>query len=488
MANDGVDFTARSGEIHALLGENGAGKSTLMSVLTGLYRPDEGEIYLRGKRVTLRSPREAINSGIGMVHQHFRLVHSLTVAENVILGLPTPRFHLRLGEIEKRIAEISEKYGLVVEPRARIWQLSVGEQQRVEILKMLYRGAEILILDEPTAVLTPQEARELYQTLRHMVGKGHAVVFITHKLQEVMHAADRITVLRNGRKVATLDKAGTDERELARMMVGREVFLQKEKSPAKLGEKILELREVRALSDKGRPALQGVCLQIRSGEILGIAGVAGNGQKELAEVITGLRRATAGKVLIDGKDMTNRSPGDIIGAGVGHIPEDRLGMGLVPTLDVADNVILKEYRNPPIARGPFLDTRRMVERGRQLVAEFDVKVPRMEAPVKLLSGGNLQRLLLAREISCKPKLIVAVLPTRGLDIGATEAVHRLLLEQRAAGRAVLLVSEDLDEVLGLSDRVAVIYEGRIMGVVSSDAAGVEEIGLMMAGAKSAKEA
>ncbi|MCL4425194.1 MAG: ABC transporter ATP-binding protein [Firmicutes bacterium] len=483
LANDRVSFAARAGEIHALLGENGAGKSTLMSILTGLYRPDEGEIIVAGRRIELHSPRDAIRNGIGMVYQHFRLIPPFSVAENVILGLDAPRFLLNMPEIEKKVAALSESYGLRVDPKVKVWQLSVGEQQRVEIVKMLYRGARILILDEPTAVLTPQETRELFLTLRRMAGNGHAVIFITHKLHEVMEVADRITVLRGGRSVGTVEKKDTNPASLARMMVGREIPPAPSRSEGPRGEKILELQAVQAMSDKGLPALRGVSLTIRAGELLGIAGVSGNGQKELAEVVTGLRPVQAGRLYIKGKDLTNRSPKEIIEAGVSHVPEDRLGTGLIPNLGVLENVILKEYRRPPISRGPLLDRRAARERSEDLVRDFQVKVAYLDLPVKLLSGGNLQRLLLAREISAAPSLIVAVYPVRGLDIGATETVHNLLLQQKARGAAILLISEDLEEILHLSDRVAVMYEGEIQGVLPSSEARLEEIGLLMAGMK-----
>ncbi len=507
LANDDIDFSAAAGEVHALLGENGAGKSTLMSILTGLYRPDDGEIFIQGRRTTFKSPRDAVNSGIGMVHQHFRLVHPFTVAENIILGLNSPRFFLKMGEIEEKIAGLSRRYGLKVDPGARIWQLSIGEQQRVEIVKMLYRGARILILDEPTAILTPQEVGELFGNMRRIAGNGHAVIFITHKLREVMAVADRVTVLRGGRVVATVAGKNTSEAELARMMVGREIAAparpwasrrldvpvectaparpwQIEK--AKPGRQpVLELQNIHAPGDKGNQALQGISLALPGGEILGVAGVAGNGQRELAEVITGLRTSSRGRVLIDGKDLTNASPRQIIDAGVSHVPEDRLGMGLVPNLGVVDNIILKQYRQPAFGRRWFLNLSAARERARRLVEEFGVKTPSLDFPVRLLSGGNLQRLLLAREISAGPRMVLAVHPTRGLDIGGTETVRRMLLAQRVAGVAILLISEDLDEILGLSDRVAVLYEGRIVGIVPTEGADLEEIGLMMAGSKRA---
>ena len=481
VANDGVNLEIMAGEVHALLGENGAGKSTLMNILTGLYRPDEGAIYLRGIRTELNSPRDAIAAGIGMVHQHFKLVQPFTVAENVILGSRAQGWLLRGRKNEKQISELSERFGLQIDPRARVWQLSVGEQQRVEIVKMLYRGAEILILDEPTAVLTPQEVRELFITLRKMADSGRAVVVITHKLQEVMALADRITVLRGGRAAATLLKRETDERQLTRLMVDREIMLDTGKAPVRPGDKVLELKALSAMGDKGRRALKDISFSIRAGEILGIAGVAGNGQRELAEVITGLRGVISGQVIINGQDLTGKEPAEIIAAGVAYVPEDRLGVGLVPGLGALDNVILKDYRKPDLAGNLFINTRLARERAERLVKEFEVKTPGLETPVKLMSGGNLQRLLLAREISARPGLIVAVYPARGLDIGATEAVYRLLLAQRATGTAVLLISEDLEEIFNLADQVAVLYEGQLMGMMPTEKADIETIGEMMVG-------
>lgn len=481
QANDGVNLSVHAGEVHALLGENGAGKTTLMSILSGLYQPDGGEILVAGKAVSLRSPREAIAAGIGMVHQHFRLVEVFTVAENVTLGLTRPRFRLNMQVLEAEVSQLGARYGLQVDPGARIWQLSVGEQQRVEILKMLYRGARVLILDEPTAVLTPQEARDLFVTLRQMAAAGRAVIFITHKLQEVMEVADRITVLRAGRNVATLRKEDTDPRQLARLMVGEEVSLAYERVARPPGECLLELEGIHAMGDRGMLALRGLSLHVHEGEIVGLAGVSGNGQRELAEVVSGLRRVEKGMVKVAGRDVTNCHPAQIISSGVSLVPEDRLGTGLVPSLGVCENIILKSYRCPPISRGPLLQWREIRKRATELVRLFSVKVPRLDTTVRKLSGGNLQRLLLAREISSRPRVMVAVHPTRGLDVGATAGVHRLLLEQRNEGAAILLISEDLDEILALADRVAVIYEGRIVGEMPVGEARVEDIGLMMAG-------
>jgi len=479
-ANDNITLQLKKGEIHALLGENGAGKSTLMSVLFGLYQADEGIIKKNGEVVKISNPNDANDLHIGMVHQHFMLVDMHTVAENITLGLDRPRFLLNLRQIELEVERIARQYGLQVDPRAYIWQLSVGEQQRVEILKMLYRGVDILILDEPTAVLTPQEVEELFATLRQMASEGRSIIFISHKLDEVMRIADRITVLRDGKVAATLNKASTDKRELACLMVGREVLFRVEKTPFNPGEVVLEVRNIHALSDRGMPALKDVSFTIRRNEILGIAGVAGNGQRELAEVITGLRKAVRGEVIIRNQNMTNASPRKVIDKKVSHVPEDRLGMGLIPNLPVSDNAILKGYVHPPLSRGPFLDRVSIRNFVQRLIDSFDVATPSQDIPVKLLSGGNLQKILLAREISIGPELMIAMHPTRGLDVGATEFVQRALLKQRDEGLAILLISEDLDELLALSDRIAVMYSGQIRAVVNTPEADIAEIGLMMA--------
>jgi general nucleoside transport system ATP-binding protein len=488
VANDQTDLTVRPGEIHALLGENGAGKSTLMNVLAGLYRPDGGEIRIQGRLADIRSPRDATDLGIGMVHQHFMLVEPQTVAENIILGLDRPRLRLQMDRFERQVLELSRRYGLEVDPKAYIWQLSVGEQQRVEILKALFRGADILILDEPTAVLTPQESEELGRTLRQMVQEGKSVIFITHKLDEVISFSDRVTVLRRGKTVATLPTAQTSKRELARHMVGREVVFQIDRSEYPVDQEaqasacaMLVVEDVNALSDKALPALRGISLSVRQFEILGIAGVAGNGQRELAEVITGLRPVTSGQVSLCSCRVTNRSPRRAIDIGLSHIPEDRMHTGLIANMTVCDNLILKEYRRPPLARLGFLIQQAIRRFSDRLIEEYEVATPSRDTPIKGLSGGNLQKALLAREIAAGGELMVAVRPTRGLDIGATEWVQRKLLEQRQKGAAILLISEDLDELLAVSDRIAVLYEGRVMGMVSAADADVEELGLMMAG-------
>ncbi len=482
LANDHIDLTVHAGEIHALLGENGAGKSTLMNILAGLYRPDAGEIWVRGKLADIHSPRDATRLGIGMVHQHFMLVEPHTVAENIILGLSRPRFHLNMPQIEAEIGKLSARYGLQVDPAAYIWQLSVGEQQRVEILKLLYRGADILIMDEPTAVLAPQEIDELFRNLRAMAAEGKSVVFISHKLGEVMQIADRITVLRKGQVTASgLKPAETSRAELARLMVGRPVLFYIEREAQEPGEVLLTVENLSADNDKGLPALRNVSFQIRAGEILGLAGVAGNGQRELVEVITGLRRATGGSVRLGNCDLTNKPPRYAIDRGLSHIPEDRLHTGLIANMTVSDNLILKDYRRPPLSRLGFLIKQAVVRFVDRLIRQFEIATPGHDTQIKSLSGGNLQRALLAREISARPKVMIAMQPTRGLDVGAIEGVHRLLLDLRRSGTAILLVSEELDEITSLSDRIAVIYEGRIMGIVPGDQADVQEIGLMMAG-------
>jgi ABC-type uncharacterized transport system ATPase subunit len=480
VAVDHVDLTVHAGEVHALLGENGAGKSTLMNVLAGLYRLDAGQISVGGHRADLRSPRDAIGLGIGMVHQHFMLVQSQTVTENILLGLDEPRFFLPLAAYHQRIARLGERFGLHVDPRARIWQLSVGEQQRVEILKMLYRGTNVLIMDEPTAVLAPQEIEELFRTLRSMTQDGKAVIFISHKLREVMQVADRITVLRKGCVTAAgLDKGSTSADELARLMVGRQVLFRVEKAAQQPGQVVLAVEDICADNDKGLPALRGLSLQVRAGEVLGLAGIAGNGQRELAEVITGLRPATSGRVIIQGQEIENGRTLTAIQCGVSHVPEDRTEVGSAPNLSLTDNLIMKHYRREPIAQGWAISQAAANAWAGDLKRAYDIVAPSIDVPARLLSGGNLQRLILAREIAAQPRLLVAVQPTRGLDVGAIEDVQRLLLAQRESGAAILLISEELDELFTLSDRVAVIYEGQIVGEVQTEDR--EIVGLMMTG-------
>jgi general nucleoside transport system ATP-binding protein len=484
LANDHVDFACRVGEVHALLGENGAGKSTLMNVLAGLYRPEEGEILVGGKKVDLHSPQDAIAHGIGMIHQHFMLVDSHTVAENMILGLNRPRFLVNLAKIENEVAALGEQYGLGVNPRAKIWELSVGEQQRVEVLKMLFRGAKILVMDEPTAVLAPQEVDMLFQTLRDMTRRGHTIVFISHKLEEVVAIADRVTVLRRGKvTAANVSAKGTTKAQLAQLMVGREVLFRVQKEPCKPGEVALALDGLCAENDRGLPALREVNLAVHAGEILGIAGVAGNGQRELAETITGLRVSTGGKIRMGETVIDHKTHWQGLSAQMAHIPEDRAAVGSVPELSLAENLILKNFSQPPIAAGLSINKIAVKKNAVKLVDEYKIATPTVETPVRMLSGGNLQKVILARETSGRPKVMVAVHPTRGLDIGATEGVHRLLIEQRDAGAAILLISEDLDELLSLSDNLAVIYEGKIVGEMPVEGADIHKIGLMMAGVK-----
>jgi ABC-type uncharacterized transport system ATPase subunit len=484
LANDHVDFACCTGEVHALLGENGAGKSTLMNVLAGMYRPEAGEIFVDNQRVTFRSPQDAIANGIGMVHQHFMLVPKHTVSENIILGLNHPRFLLNLSHVKEQVEALGEKYGMSVNPDAKIWELSVGEQQRVEVLKMLFRGAKILILDEPTAVLTPQEVETLFQTLREMTKIGHTIVFISHKLDEVVAIADRVTVMRKGKvTAASVSAKGITKAQLAKLMVGREVLFRAEKKKAQHGEVVLSVEDLCTSDDRGLPALRSLSLQVRAGEILGIAGVAGNGQRELAEVLTGLRRSTSGQVKFGDVLLGSHTNWLEISDRLAHIPEDRAAVGSVPALSVAENLILKNFHRPPIADGWSINLTAMHQNAVRLVEEYQIDTPSVETPVRMLSGGNLQRVILARETSSHPKLMIAVHPTRGLDVGATEAVHRLLIQQRDDGAAILLISEDLDELLSLSDSLTVIFEGRLSGEIPTESADIPTIGLMMAGAE-----
>jgi ABC-type uncharacterized transport system ATPase subunit len=482
LANDHVDFYLKPGSIHALLGENGAGKSTLMNILAGLYRADAGTILVHGKLEDFHTPRHAINAGIGMVHQHFMLVPPQTVTENILLGLDQPKFRMRLAEYDRKVAELAQQFGLDVDPKAKVWQLSVGEQQRVELLKMIYRGANILIMDEPTAVLAPVEVESLFKTLRAMVAQGKSIIFISHKLHEIMEIADQVTVLRRGKVTASgISPAKVTLADLARLMVGREVLFTVTKSEVKTGNVVLSVKDLQAENDKGLMALRGVSLEVKAGEIVGLAGVAGNGQRELADVITGLRRSIAGYVNVQGENVTNRPTLLGIRLGVSHIPEDRTHVGTSPNLSITDNVIMKKYNHSPIGKGWLLDAKAAERYANQLKQAFDIIVPSINTPVRLLSGGNLQRVILAREISSQPTLMIAMQPTRGLDVGAIEGVHRLLLAQREAGAAILLVSEELEELLTLSDRIYVMYEGQIMGEVNDG--DIDKIGQMMTGSR-----
>jgi general nucleoside transport system ATP-binding protein len=483
VANDHVDFDLLPGEVHALLGENGAGKSTLMNILYGLYKPDEGEILIKGERVVMHSPKDAIARGIGMVHQHFMLIPVMTVAENVVLA-DEPReagVLLDYREAERRVRELADRFKFAIDPHARVQDISVAQQQRVEILKALYRKAEILILDEPTAVLTPQEALELFQILRGLIAEGLSVIFISHKLDEVLEISDRITVLRRGKTIATIPREGATEQELARLMVGREVLLRVEKTPAKPGDPVLVVESLSVFDDRGLPAVREVSLQVRAGEIVGIAGVDGNGQSELIDAITGLRRPSGGRVLIGNEEVTTKDADDHLEAGLGHIPEDRQRRGLVLEFTLAENVALHDYDKPPISRWGWLRPRRMIERARDLIKRYDVRGGGPTTRASALSGGNQQKVVLAREVERDPAVLVAAQPTRGLDVGAIEFVHRRLIEERDEGRAILLISFELEEILSLSDRILVIFEGRIVGEYPPTVT-AEELGIAMIGA------
>jgi general nucleoside transport system ATP-binding protein len=494
LADDQVDLEIRAGEVHALLGENGAGKTTLMNVLYGLLKPEEGEIFVRGKKVVIQSPADAIKLGIGMVHQHFMLIPVFSVKENIVLGMRSPKEpFLDLVQPKKKIDELSKKFNLKVDPDAKIWQLSMGEQQRVEILKALYRGIEILILDEPTSVLTPPEVDDLFNTLHKMAQLGLTVIFITHKLKEVMNVSQRVTVLKNGKFMRTLETDKTDEHELATLMVGRELVENFDKSGLGSGEVALEAQNLEALNDRGLPALKKASLQLHRGEILGIAGVAGNGQREFVEVITGMRKATGGKVLVDGKDLTNASPRESIDHGLAYVPEDRMGVGLVMSFPLTENIIMKnpsDFADSWVLKKIGLSSKRfnwffnkgeIDKKTNVAIQDYDVKTPSNDVTTKTLSGGNLQKLILAREFSRNPKILIVDQPTRGLDVGATEYVHIRLAKSRNDGVAVMLISEDLDEIISLSDRIAVMYEGEIVGIVKPDV-DIKDLGLMMAGA------
>lgn len=483
LANDHITLTLEPGEIHALLGENGAGKTTLMNILYGLYHPDEGKILVRGKEVSMSSPEDAIGLGIGMVHQHFMLVPVFTVAENVMLGVESLKNGIFLDRprVAARIREISEQYGLALDPNAYVKDLSVGVQQRVEIVKILYRHAAILILDEPTAVLTPQEVVDLFKVIRELVARGVSVIFISHKLKEVMEIANRITVLRDGRVVGTTRPSETDPPSLARMMVGREVILTIDKKPAKPGETVLHVENLRVIDDRRQVAVDGISFDVRAGEILGVAGVQGNGQTELVEALTGLRAVDGGKTAILGHDTTKATPREIIEKGVAHVPEDRQLDGLVLSYPVADNLALNTYYLPPFATGTMMHEAAIYSTAERLVNEFDIRTPSVETLVSSLSGGNQQKVIIARELSRPIKLLIASQPTRGLDVGSIEYIHQRLVEKRDQGCAVLLVSPELDEIISLSDRIAVMYRGKIMDILPSGQVTAEQLGLLMAG-------
>lgn len=484
LANDHIDLKLYKGKVLGLLGENGAGKSTLMNLIYGLYQPDEGEILVNGQKVTIHGPNDAIRQGIGMVHQHFQLVDTLTVTENVMLGNESVRgIFLNRRSARNRIMEISKQYGLEVDPDALIADIPVGIQQRVEIIKALYRKADILILDEPTAVLTPQEIRGLFEIMRTLLDRGVSIVFISHKLKEILEICDNVTVLRRGRVAGHADPKQSTEQSLASMMVGRDVLLEVEKAPAKPGNVVLNVRNLYVMDDRGLPAVENLSLEIYEGEILGIAGVQGNGQTELIQAITGLRKVEAGIITLDGRDITHLSPRKVNEAGVAHVPEDRQRDGLVSMFTVSKNEVLNNYYKKPFARGIIINETAINEQAEKLVEQYDVRTPGIHVNVGTLSGGNQQKVIVAREFSHPSRLMVAAQPTRGLDVGSIEFIHKQLIRLRDEGAAVLLMSTELDEILGLSDRVAVMFDGHIIDVLPIDDADRDTVGLRMAGIK-----
>ncbi|TRY26753.1 ABC transporter ATP-binding protein [Brevibacillus sp. LEMMJ03] len=484
VANDNINLVVKKGEIHALLGENGAGKSTLMNILFGLYQPDEGEILINGKPVHITSPNVANELGIGMVHQHFMLVETFTVTENIVLGNePKNGLQIDIRRAVKEVEELSRKYGLKVDPTAKIADISVGMQQRVEILKTLYRGADILIFDEPTAVLTPQEIQELIEIMHNLVKEGKTIILITHKLKEIMAVCDAVTIIRRGKVIDSVAVKDTNPDELAAKMVGREVTFKVDKQPPQPKEVILSVENVTAMGNRGVNALNGISFEVRAGEILGIAGVDGNGQSELIEVLTGLRKASGGRILLKGQDITNRLPREISEAGLSHIPEDRHKRGLVLDFTMSENMVLETYFHPRFNKNGFLDYAAIDKHASRLIEEFDVRTPSIHTKARALSGGNQQKAIIAREVDKDPDLLIAAQPTRGLDVGAIEFIHKRLVEQRDKGKAVLLISLELDEVINVSDRIAVIYEGQIVGIVDAKSTTEQELGLMMSGGK-----
>lgn len=484
VANDSIDLHLRAGEIHALLGENGAGKTTLMKILYGLYQADSGQILIDGNKVHIEGPKDAIDKGIGMVHQHFMLIPPFTVTENIILGKePVKGVVLDGKRAAQEVQTISDRYGLKIDPLAKVESISLGMQQRVEILKALFREARILILDEPTAVLTPQEVDELKLILRSLADQGKAVVFITHKLKEVAGFCDRVTVIRRGRVIGSVEREKATIPDLARMMVGRDVELTVRKSDATPGEEVLRLERVSAQNNRRLPALREISLAVRAGEILGVAGVEGNGQSELVEVINGLRKTTSGRILLEGEPVQNLKPRKLQTMKIAHVPEDRQKRGLILDFSIEENIVLEDYYRPPFRRGTWLNAKTIRDYAKNLVNRYDIRTPNSQVPAGSLSGGNQQKVVLARELSRNPKLLVVAQPTRGLDIGAIEFVHRRLVEERDKGKAILLISLELDEIMALADRIIVMYEGQIMGTLSREEATEERLGLLMLGGR-----
>ncbi|MBE9916989.1 ABC transporter ATP-binding protein [Paenibacillus donghaensis] len=485
VANDSISLKLHKGEIHALLGENGAGKSTLMNIVFGLYQPDEGSIEINGKPVIIDSPNKAIELGIGMVHQHFKLVQPFTVTENIVLGMEPKTMGIQLDYKTSvaKIKKLSDQYGLKVNPNAKIQDISVGMQQRVEILKTLYRGADILIFDEPTAVLTPQEISDLMGIMRRLVEEGKSIILITHKLKEIMQISDTVTIIRRGKVIDTLKTSETNPNELAEKMVGRNVSFKVDKQPASPQQTVLEVKNLTLKNKEGVGVLKGLNLNVRAGEILGIAGVDGNGQSELIEALTGLTHVDSGIIELKGKDITNKSPRQITESGVSHIPEDRHKHGLVLDFSMSENMVLETYYQAPYNKSGFLNKKAIDTQAKRLIEEFDVRTPSIETKARSLSGGNQQKAIIAREIDKNPDLLIAAQPTRGLDVGAIEFVQKQLVAQRDQGKAVLLISFELDEILNVSDRIAVIYEGQIVGEVLPEETNDQELGLMMAGSK-----
>ncbi|ETT65314.1 galactoside ABC transporter ATP-binding protein [Paenibacillus sp. FSL R7-277] len=482
VANDSISLTLEKGEIHALLGENGAGKSTLMNIVFGLYQPDEGSIEIDGKPVIIDNPNKAIELGIGMVHQHFKLVDPFTVTENIVLGMePKKGLKIDYKSAAEQVRKLSEQYGLQVNPNAKIHDISVGMQQRVEIMKTLYRGADILIFDEPTAVLTPQEITELMAIMKRLVAEGKSIILITHKLKEIMQISDRVTIIRRGKVIDTVKTTETNPNELAEKMVGRGVTFKVDKQPPHIGESILKLSNVSSKSKDGVPVLNGLSFEVKAGEILGIAGVDGNGQSELIQAITGLRKIDSGSIQVSGKEIGNLSPRKVSEMNVSHIPEDRHKHGLVLDFTVSENMVLETYYKSPYNQNGFLNTDVINKHAEDLVRQFDVRTPSIENKARSLSGGNQQKAIIAREIDKNPTLLIAAQPTRGLDVGAIEFVQKQLIAQRDQGKAVLLISFELDEIMNVSDRIAVIYEGQIVGEVFPQDTNDQELGLMMAG-------